>query len=68
MFNIAAQVTNDTMCSEKVSEFNKSVKMEKDSTTTCLTYKRLDRSSIVLKVYADTAFANNDDISSQIGF
>lgn len=56
------------MCAEKVSEFVKAVKLENYVTTTIFTYKNLDSSSLVLKVYSDAAFANNKYLYSQIVF
>lgn len=68
IINRAAQVTADTMCSEKVSEFNKAIKLAKDPAVNGLQFLPLNHTSLVLKVYADAAFSCNDDLSSQIAY
>lgn len=52
---------------EKMVEFNRSAKIAKKEGVPSLKYTRLDSSSLCMKIYADAAFASNDDLSSQLG-
>lgn len=67
MINRAAQVTNDTMCREKLTEFNKATNLARDDRVGGLRYRKLGE-PLTLKAYADAAFATNYDLSSHIGF
>ena len=68
LINRAAQVTEDTFKKDKITEFNKAVKIAKAKDVRGLTYGKLDVSTLRLKMYADAAFATNDDLSSQQGY
>jgi len=51
-----------------IKEFNKAVKYAKATKDLVLTYTKLERESLLLRVYADASFASNDDLSSQLGY
>lgn len=54
------------MCSEKITEFNKAIERAKEVSCGFLLFGKLGDTSFCLKVFADAAFACNDDLSSQI--
>lgn len=68
LINRAAQVTSDTFSKSKIHEFNKAVNLVEGGSVLTLKYKRLDSDSMRLKMYADAAFATNDELSSQLGY
>ena len=66
--NILAQVTKDTFNSKHIKEFNKTVKFLKNTSNQGLRMQKLDRESLHLRVYSDASFANNADLTSQLGY
>jgi hypothetical protein len=66
--NMAAQVANSSFSDEKISALNKVIKHLKSNTSQGLTYHKLEKDSLKIKVYADSSFANNDDLTSQLGY
>src|SRR6266480_5240874 len=67
-FNLsfAAQVINPT--EEDAKHLNKRLQWQIDNLTRGLRYVPLDLDSLQLIVFTDASFANNKDLSSQIGF
>ena len=66
--NILAQVTKDTFTQKHIKEFNKLVKYLKKTANIGLRVQKLDQGSLHLRVYADASFANNNDLTSQLGY
>lgn len=66
--NRASQVTEKTFGRDKIRELNQGIKIIKRQPTTHLKFTLLDKDTAHMRVYADAAFATNDDLSSQIGF
>lgn len=66
--NMAAQVTEQKFTTDHIKAINKVVKHVKGHPSIVLKCSKLDVDSLRLKVYADSSFANNDDLSSQLGF
>lgn len=66
--NRSAQVTPVSFCKRHVQELNKAIKRAKATSGLTLSYTPLDRETLHLRVYADASFADNDDLSSQIGY
>lgn len=67
LINRAAQVTRETFSKEKIKEFNKAVKIANRRAVSGLTSSALESSSLRFNMYADAAFASNDDLLSQLG-
>lgn len=66
--NRAAQVTAETFCERHVRELNKAIKYAHSTKDLGLTYGPLSRETLHLRAYSDASFANNDDLSSQLGY
>ena len=66
--NMAAQVTEKTFSLDDIKELNRVVVHIRKTPSQKLTYVKLDKDSLRIKVYADSSFANNKDNSSQIGY
>eukprot|EP00171_Calliarthron_tuberculosum_P022791 IDg22791t1 len=66
--NILAQVTADTLNREHIKKFNRAVRHLHKSRTQGLTMVPPNLDSIHIRVYSDSSFANNDDMSSQLGY
>lgn len=64
----AAQVMETSFCDRHVQEMNKSVKYAKATKSLVQTYGPLDREMLHLRVDADASFANNDNLTSQLGY
>ena len=64
--SFTAQVTDPQEAD--VKQLNKRIQWQIDNTTRGLTFVPLDMSSLSLLVFTDASFANNNDLSSQIGF
>jgi hypothetical protein len=64
--SFAAQVTSPQK--DDVTALNKRIQWQIDNPTRGLTYVRLDLKSLRLIVFTDASFANNKDLSSQIGY
>lgn len=62
----AAQRTDPTV--EDIKFLNKRLQWQKDNARRGLRFVRLDKTSLKLYVLPDASFANNRDLSSQIGF
>lgn len=66
--NQAAQVTEEMFGPDAISALNALVKKAQAGRELMLSYSPLDRSTLRLRAYADSSFANNADQSSQLGF
>ncbi|RAL67593.1 hypothetical protein DID88_008346 [Monilinia fructigena] len=64
--SVAAQVIDPK--EEDAVKLNKVIKWQMDNPTRGLTFVPLDMDSIQLVVFTDASFANNTDLSSQIGY
>ena len=64
--SFTAQVTDPQEAD--VKQLNKRIQWQIDNATRGLTFVLLDMSSLSLLVFTDASFANNKDLSSQIGF
>jgi hypothetical protein len=64
--SFAAQVTNPE--EENIKLLNKRIQGQIDNSTRGLTFVPLDLKSLSLLIFIDASFANNKDLSSQIGF
>jgi len=62
----AAQATNPSK--EEVSRLNKRLVWQKDNVNRGLTYVQLDMNKLKLFTLVDASFANNKDMSSQMGY
>ena len=67
-FNLsfAAQVTD--LQEANIKQLNKRIQWQIDNPTRGLTFVPLDINSLSLLIFTDASFANNKDLSSQIGF
>lgn len=66
--NRAAQVTAETFCERHVRQLKKAIQYAHNTKDLGLTYGPLDRETLHLRAYSDASFANNDDLSSQLGY
>lgn len=66
--NRASQVTEKSFGKDKIRELNQGIKTIKRSLTTHMKFSDFDKSTTHICVYADAAFATNNDPLSQIGF
>lgn len=66
--NRAAQVTEKTYGASKGKELNKGVRMVTNTAYILLRFEKLNFATVHLRVYADSSFATNDDLSSQLGY
>jgi hypothetical protein len=64
--SFAAQAIHPT--NENTKDLNKRLGWQLDNSTRGLTFVRLDENSLQLLVFTDASFANNKDLSSQIGY
>jgi hypothetical protein len=64
--SITAQITDIQETDAK--QLNKHIQWQIDNSTKGLTFIPLEIDSLSLLVFTDTSFANNKDLSSQIGF
>ena len=64
--SFAAQATHPT--EEDVRFLNKRLEWQRHNAGRGLRFVRLDKDSLKLFVLADSLFANNQDLTSQIGF
>jgi Reverse transcriptase (RNA-dependent DNA polymerase) len=62
----AAQITDPQ--AKDIKHLNKRLQWQYDNDSRGLTFIRLDPNSIQLVAFTDSSFANNHDLSSQIGF
>lgn len=66
--NFLSQTTESTFNSKKVQIYNDTVNELKSNPSRGLKMRKLDLSSLHIKAFSDSSFANNDDKSSQLGF
>lgn len=66
--SMMAQVTEDTFDAKHTRLYNRTLKDLKATSDTGLRMKKLDKSSLHIKVFSDSSFANNRDLSSQLGY
>ena len=66
--NMLAQVTEAKFNKKHVRLLNRTIKNLQSTSTQGLIYQKLDCESLHLKVYSDSSFANNEDLSSQLGY
>ena len=66
--NMLAQVTEANFNKKHIRLLNKIINQLKSTPTQGLQYQKLDTKSLHLKVYSDSSFANNSDLSSQLGY
>src|SRR5450432_3640132 len=64
--SFAAQVTDPT--EEDIQNLNKRLQWQMENTTRGLRFVKLDTTTLRLLVFTDASFANNKDLSSQIGY
>jgi hypothetical protein len=64
--SVAAQITEPD--EKDIATLNKTIKWQKENASRGLTYVELDPSTLQLLVFTDASFANNKDLSSQIGY
>ena len=64
--SFAAQVINPDVNNAK--ELNKRIQWQIDNSSRGLKFVKLDKNSLQLLVFTDSSFANNTDLSSQIGY
>ena len=64
----AAQVTKDNIGTDGISFLNSRIQWQKENASRGLKYVRLDEKSLRMIIFADSSFANNTDLSSQIGY
>jgi hypothetical protein len=64
--SFAAQTTNPD--ENDIKALNKRLQWQIDNPTRGLKFVKLDKSSLKLLVFTDASFANNKDLSSQIGY
>ena len=63
-----AQVTENRFTEEHVKQLNSGIKYLKGTIDQGLSFKKLDLESLYIRVYTDAAFANNIDLTSQLGY
>lgn len=66
--NRCAQVTEEQFCDRHIKELNKLVKRIRTATKRGLLQQKLDPETLHIRVYADSSFANNEDLSTQLGY
>lgn len=64
--SVAAQVTEPT--EKDVHTLNKRIQWQIENAARGLWFVKLDKDSLQLMVFTDASFANNKDLSSQVGF
>ena len=65
-FSVAAQTREPEK--DDITRLNKRIQWQLDNSARGLSYVPLDLSSMILYVFVDGSFANNKDLTSQIGF
>ncbi len=66
--NQAAQVTEQNFNANHTTLLNKVVKCVRDRPDLALLQQKLDKDSLFLRVYTDSSFANNEDLSTQLAY
>lgn len=66
--NNAAKVIVQTFCAARIQDLNSAIKRVKRTADLVLRYSKLDMTSVLIRVYMDTSFATNENLSSQFGF
>lgn len=64
----AAQVTKDKIGTDEISFLNGRIQWQKENADRGLKYVKLDEKSLRMIIFTDSSFANNTDLSSQIGY
>jgi hypothetical protein len=64
----AAQVTRETFDSRSISDLNGIIKYLRQTSEVSLKFAPLELSSLRMCVYTDASQANNEDLSSQVGY
>lgn len=72
-YSVAAQIDhsafpNDPSDDETIKNLNKRIYWQMNNPDRCLTFKPLNLSTVKLVVFTDASYANNRDMSSQIGY
>lgn len=66
--NKATQVTEKTFRDIHVKTINKTIKYVHENPRRGLLQRRLDEKSVHIRVYTDSSFADNEDLTTQLGF
>lgn len=64
---LSAQVSSQTFSRDKINFLKRAIKRVQKCKELGLTFSKLEKSTIQLRVYSDASFACNDDLSSQLG-
>ena len=64
----SAQITEQLFNSTHIKEYNSTVRALKENKEKDLQYQRLDEKTLRITAYSDASFANNTDLSSQLGY
>ena len=67
-FDLSYAAQSTKLSSDDIAALNKRLQWQIDNQSRGLKYVKLDRNSLQLVVFTDSSFANNRDLSSQIGF
>ena len=67
-FDLSYAAQSTKFSSDDINALNKRLKWQIDNQSQGLKYVKLDRNSLQLVVFTDSSFANNRDLSSQIGY
>ena len=65
--SFAAQITEKSFSEKDINDLNRGIRHLKLSKNQHLMFKPLDMNKLVLKAYADSSFANNTDLTCQLG-
>ena len=66
--NFLSQITEEKYNDKKIKIYNDTISMLKKNPNQGLKMIKLDSDSLHIKVFSDSSFANNIDLSSQLGF
>lgn len=66
--NCAAQVTESLFGRRHVDEINSAIRRIKGSPARGLLQRKLDPETLSIRVYADALFANNENLTTQLGY
>lgn len=66
--NILAQTVENNFSVKDIQLYNRTVKQLQETPKLGLKMQKLDIDSLHLKVFSDSSFANNKDLSSQLGY
>lgn len=66
--NKAAHVTEQTFGAKAVADLNSTIRHVKKSLNRGPLQRKLDRDSLHLHIYTDSSFANNDNLSTKLGY